>query len=122
MTTTLPPGPKGKPFIGNLLEFRRDPIGFIMSLARDFGDISHFRIPISGSVYFINRPEYIKDVLADRSRIFRKSSDYDLLKAIVGEGLLTSEGDFHKRQRRLALPAFHRQRISAYGAVMTEYC
>jgi len=72
-------------------------------------------------VYFINHPDYIRDLLVTSAHKFEKSPAIKSMKRVLGEGLLTSEGDVHLRQRRLAQPAFHRQRIASYGAVMAEY-
>ncbi len=115
-----PPGPKGNLLVGHLFAFRRDPIGFLMSIARDYGDIVHFKVGLQ-NVFLLNHPDYIKDVLVTRNRNFVKSRGLERTKLLLGEGLLTSEGDFHLRQRRLAQPAFHRQRIAVYGIVMTDY-
>src|SRR4029078_7011621 len=64
---------------------------------------------------------YIRDVLVTNNRNFIKSRGLQMAKRFLGEGLLTSEGDFHRRQRRLAQPAFHKQRINSYSGVMAEY-
>jgi cytochrome P450 len=115
----LPPGPKRK-FVGTIfLALRRDPLRFLTQLSRDYGDIVHFRIGPQ-HVVLLNHPEMIKDVLVTQSHKFAKGRGLQLAKRLLGEGLLTSEGDFHRRQRRLAQPAFHRQRILSYGAVMVE--
>src|ERR1700758_168795 len=119
-TAHYPPSPKGKPFVGHLLAFRRDPIGFLMSIAHDYGDIVRFKIG-PRNAFLLNHPDYIKDVLVTHNRNFVKSRGLERTKHLLGKGLLTSEGDFHHRQRRLAQPAFHRQRIMAYGTVMTDY-
>ncbi len=115
-----PPGPKGKPFFGHLFVFRRDPIGFLMDIARDYGDIVRFKVGPQ-NIFLFNHPDYIKDVLVTYNRNFIKSRGLERTKVLLGEGLLTSEGDFHHRQRRLIQPAFHRQRIAAYAVVMTDY-
>ena len=121
MTTAVyPPGPKGKPFFGHLFAFRRDPIGFLMRVTRDYGDIVHFKVGLQ-NIFLFNHPDYIKDVLVTHNRNFVKSRGLERTKVLLGEGLLTSEGDFHQRQRRLIQPAFHRQRIAAYAFVMTDY-
>ena len=69
----------------------------------------------------MNRPDDIRDVLVTHSKKFKKSRGLQMAKRVLGEGLLTSEGDFHLRQRRLSQPAFHRQRIASYGEVMAQY-
>lgn len=120
MNPQLPPGPKRK-FLGTgFIAFRRNPINFIQGMARDYGDISYFRMGPQ-DVFFLNHPDYIKDVLVTHQQNFTKGRALQRSKRLLGEGLLTSEGEFHRRQRRLAQPAFHRQRIASYAAVMTEY-
>ena len=71
--------------------------------------------------FFLNHPDYIKDVLVTNHQNFIKGLALQRAKRLLGEGLLTSEGDFHRRQRRLAQPAFHRARIASYAGVMTDY-
>ncbi|MGD9854374.1 MAG: cytochrome P450 [Planctomycetaceae bacterium] len=117
-TRRLPPGPKGLPFIGNLLDFRKDPTGFLTSLARDYGDIAHFRLG-RHHAYQLNHPDYIRDVLVTQSASFSKTRVLERARRVIGDGLLSSNGELHRRQRRLVQPAFQRQRISNYGAIMT---
>src|SRR5262245_38242667 len=115
-----PQGPKGKPMVGSLFEFRRDPIGFLTTLAQTYGDIVHFKLG-SQDVFLLNHPDYIRDVLVTNSRQFHKSRGLEIARRFLGNGLLTSEDEFHRRQRRLVQPAFHRDRIAGYGSVMTDY-
>jgi len=103
-----------------LLEFRRDPPSLLSGLAREHGDIVHFKLGPQ-DIYLLNHPDYIRDVLVTHNRNFVKSRGLEMAKKFLGESLLTSEGEFHRRQRRLAQPAFHRQRINAYANVMTEH-
>lgn len=119
-TVIQPSGPKGKPFVGHLMEFRNDPLDFLLGLAREHGDVVRFKLGPQ-EIYLVNHPDYIRDILVTHNRNFMKSRGLQMAKRFLGEGLLTSEGDFHRRQRRLAQPAFHRQRVNAYAAVMTEY-
>ncbi len=103
-----------------LMQFRRDPIAYLRRAASECGDI--VRLPLSRRpVYLINHPDLIKDVLVTHQKQFKKGRGLEQIKRLLGEGLLTSEGDFHLRQRRLMQPAFHRQRIAAYGEAMTHY-
>ncbi len=121
MTTLLyPPGPKRKFLGANFLAFRRDPLGFLQAAAREHGDIVYFKMGLQG-VYFLNHPDYVKDVLVTHHQNFIKGRALQRAKRLLGEGLLTSEGDFHRRQRRLAQPAFHRPRVAAYAELMTGY-
>lgn len=115
-----PPGPKEKPFIGSLLRFRSDPLNFLLSLVREHGDVVLFKLGPQ-EVYLINHPDLIRDVLVTHNRNFIKSRGLQMAKRFLGEGLLTSEGEFHRRQRRLAQPAFHRQRINQYAEAMVAY-
>jgi len=114
----VPPGPRGHPLVGNLPEFGRDLLGFLGECARDYGDVVGLRLA-GYPTCFINHPDLIEDVLVTRSAQFRKHRFFwRHVESIFGNGLLTSEGDFWRRQRRLAQPAFHRERIAAYGTVM----
>ncbi|HSL01873.1 MAG TPA: cytochrome P450 [Rubrobacteraceae bacterium] len=116
----LPPGPRGRSLTGNLQEYARDQLGFLARCAREYGDISRFRL-INVRVYLLNHPDYIDYVLVRNNRNFIKSRRTREQLRFLGEGLLTSEGDFWRRQRRLAQPAFHKDRIAAYGRTMVEH-
>jgi len=103
-----------------MLAFRRDAIGLLTRLTRQYGDVVMYK---NGPerVTFLNHPDYIRDVLVTHQRNFTKSRALQWAKFILGEGLLTSEGEVHVRQRRLAQPAFQRQRIPTYGTIMVTY-
>jgi cytochrome P450 len=99
---------------------RRDPLEFITRITQQQGDILRFRFLFTPAL-LINHPDYIRHVLQDNHRNYDKHSfDYEVLKPVVGNGLLTSDGDFWLRQRRLIQPAFHRQRIAALGEQMVQ--
>lgn len=100
----------------NVLRFRRDPLAFLSAAAKH-GDVVQFRLG-PRLVTFLNDPELIKDLLITSNRKFIKSMVLQRARRVLGEGLLTSEGEFHLRQRRLAQPAFHRDRIAGYAATM----
>jgi len=103
-----------------MIPFRRDPLGFLTRLAREYGDVSQFRVgPIR--MFLLNHPDHVRDVLVTHHEKFHKGRALQRSKRLLGEGLLTSEGAHHRRQRRLAQPAFHRQRLGAYAAVMADY-
>jgi cytochrome P450 len=105
---------------GCLIPMRRDPLGFLRSLALRYGDVVRFRMG-PREAFLLNDPELIREVLVNQDRRFTKGPGLRVAARLLGQGLLTSEGDFHRRQRRLAQPAFHRQRVAAYGRVMVDY-
>ena len=120
MTIPRPPGPQAKLLSPHFLTFRRDPLTFMQEITREYGDIIYFKLGPQ-DVYFLNHPDYIREVLVSHHQSFIKGRALQRSKRLLGEGLLTSEGEFHRRQRRLAQPAFHRQRIASYAGVMTDY-
>ena len=113
----LPPGPRGRFLIGRLPAINREWLEFLDRCARAYGDIFHFRSLHLHLCYLI-RPEYIESVLVTQQHNFIKSKDYRAMRRIFGDGLLTSEGEAWRRQRRLAQLAFHRERIAAYSRLM----
>ena len=117
----IPPGPKGSLIMGVMREFNRDTLGFV-TRCRDFGDVVHARF-LYVHAYFLYNPNDIESILTTNAKSYRKAQSLrsPFFHRLVGNGLVTSEGDFWRRQRRLAQPAFHRQRISAYGDVMVQY-
>ena len=114
------PGPKGFWPFGHVVQFRRDPLALLTRVAREYGDVARFSAATQ-TVYFLNHPDHIKDVLVTHHARFMKGRALQRAKRLLGEGLLTSEGDFWRRQRRLAQPAFHRQRINSYAETMVAY-
>ncbi len=114
------PGPRARPLVGNLPEFARDPLGFLTSCAREYGDVVAIRLgQWPGRV--ISHPDLAEELFITHNRSFVKHRFFwRHVEALFGQGLLTSEGDFWLRQRRLAQPAFHRERIAAYARVMIE--
>ena len=98
---------------------RRNPLAVFADAARRYGDVVSFRIgPRRG--FLITNPRDVRHVLQDNARNYHKSPLYEKLRISLGNGLLTSEDDFWLRQRRIAQPAFHRQRIAALAGVMAE--
>ncbi|MBU6399874.1 MAG: cytochrome P450 [Verrucomicrobia bacterium] len=117
-----PAGPRGSLLLGNLAEFGKHPLGFLERCAREFGDFVPLRF-LHRPVVLLNHPALIEAVLAGPHRQFRKTIGYrtPFMRRLFGQGLLTSDGDFWTRQRRLAQPAFHRERIAGYGGVIAQY-
>jgi cytochrome P450 len=114
-----PPGPKGVGARLKVFGARRDPLGFLVGLWRQYGDVAFFKAgPFD--VYLLSHPDAIRDVLVTHNARFMKGQGLQEMKRLLGEGLLTSEGELHKRQRRLIQPMFHHTRIEGYGEVMVE--
>lgn len=117
--STLPPSLKPDLFGGHFRSFRKDAPGFLTRLAR-LGDVTSFRMgPIQG--YFVNDPEVIRDVLVVSAHKFKKGRALQRARNLLGNGLLTNEGESHLRQRRMIQPAFHRARIAEYSRSMVEF-
>ena len=116
---TLPPGPKGRVVTGNLLSYTADQLGYLTQCARGYGDIVRLRL-LNVPAVLLNHPNHIEYVLVKNNRNFIKSRGERHALSHLGGGLLTSEGSFWRRQRRLVQPAFHRTRIEAYGEEMVR--
>ena len=114
------PGPKNRPFGLNLIRFRREPLSFLQSLTHQYGDFVAFRMG-GQHMFLANHPDYIREVLVTHNSDYVKGRALQRAKRLLGQGLLTSEGELHRRQRLLVQPAFHRQRIASYGQVMVEH-
>ena len=97
-----------------------DPLKYFTGIIREYGDVVGLRI-LNFRILLINHPDHIEDVLVNHPRKFIKGRVLQANKRVFGRGLLTSEGDFWLRQRRLAQPAFHRARIASYASTMVEY-
>src|SRR5579884_469110 len=118
MTTALQiTGPRGHPILGHSLELNRDPLGFLLRCARDYGDFVPLR---SGPAraFLVSDPQAIEEVFVTQHPNFIKGPGLRRSAAVFGNGLLTSEGAFWRRQRKLVQPAFHRERIAGYAPVM----
>ena len=117
----LPPGPKGLPVVGNLFPFRNDPLAFSTAIQRRYGNLVAVKI-MNRYVICGFSPQHIRYCLMEHPRSFHSlQSEGGNLRLLLGDGLLTSEGDFHRQQRRLVQPAFHRQRIDQYADTMVNY-
>ncbi len=90
------------------------PILLFEHLHRTYGDIASYQF-LGTPIVFVNDPEYIREILVTQAASFTKERTVKRMKILLGDGLITSEEPFHMRQRRIAAPAFHRQRIAAYA-------
>jgi cytochrome P450 len=117
-----PPGPKGSPIMGVMRDFNRDQLGFIERTRDEYGDIVWMRF-LYVPALFLYHPDEVEYVLVTNQKNFIKSMSLrsNFFQRLVGNGLLTSQGEEWKRQRRLSQPAFHRERVASYGQVMVDY-
>jgi cytochrome P450 len=114
------PGPRGHVLLGSLPEVRRDPIRMFLEAFHEHGEVVRFRFgPMVG--HLVSSPEGVNHVLAENNKNYgKRTRGYRNLRYVLGNGLLTSEGEFWKRQRRIAQPAFHRQRIAGFAGAMVR--
>ena len=104
---------------GPFRAFFRDPLQFLVQTHERFGDVFRFRIgPLV--VHFLYHPDHVRHVLHDHPKNYQRGWHYRLLRRLLGENLVVSEGDYWLRQRRLAQAAFLRQRLAGYAAVMVD--
>jgi len=115
-----PTGPRGSWVLGHAGFIERDALGFLERCHREHGDVVRLRFFIWPAVLLV-RPDHVKHVLQDRHAAYDKNTmDWRMLRPVLGESLLTSDGDTWLAQRRLMQPAFHRERIAAFGELMVE--
>ena len=114
--TKIAPGPRGPIGAWGLM---RDPLVFMGKAFREYGDIVQMRF-FNLRIFAIAHPDGIKHALQDNHRNYTKSFDYQILARLLGNGLVTSEGELWLRQRRLMQPMFHKQKIAAFGKMMAE--
>ncbi len=121
MHSKTAPGPRGRLLVGNMPHIQRRPLGFYTSLRSQYGDVVRFRTTGSFYAFLLSHPEDIEYVLRTNAKNYPKDAFVNArFRTFLGNGLLTSEGDFWLRQRRLAQPAFHRRRLAALAGVITD--
>ncbi len=112
----LPPTVSGH----SVREMVREPLNFFQNIVTQYGDIVCYR-PAPEPAYLLNHPDYVRHVLVDNNRNYSKATSSNLLfNKVVGEGLLTSEGETWRRQRRLMQPAFHHSRIEKLDGMIVD--
>src|SRR5512146_108679 len=113
-----PPGPRGHLLLGSLREVQREPLELLRDGFREYGDVVCFRFGATRA-FLLAHPDHIRHVLHDNHRNYDKHNiDYAMLRRLLGNGLLTSDGAFWHRQRRLMAPMFHRQRVAGFCNLM----
>lgn len=113
-------GPRGQELLITLRDLQKDPLTVLLRSAEKYGDFVHLPLGIR-HVYLVNQPELIQHILQHNHRNYTKDTfQYNLLSTVTGNGLLTSDGEFWLRQRRLIQPAFHRRQIAPFGETITQ--
>ncbi len=113
------PGPHGHFLLGNARDIQRNPLGFALTMTRQYGDIVRMRF-FTWPAYLVNHPDGVKYVLQENQRNYSKDIyPYKIFKPLLGQGLVTNNGDSWLHQRRLMQPAFHRKRLAALGTLTT---
>lgn len=111
----------GLPLVGVLPELQKDPLGVMERGTLNYSPMVRMPLPLGVKAFLIGEPHLVEHVLVTNSRNYVKQTrGYEMLRKVLGNGLVTSEGDFWKRQRRIAQPAFHRERLFAFGETMTR--
>ncbi|HVO70852.1 MAG TPA: cytochrome P450 [Aggregatilineaceae bacterium] len=123
MSDRFPPGPDHNVFQAarSTLRQQRDRLGFLVDMAKTYGEICHFHTGLR-DIYLVTHPDYVREVLVEQADKFNRTTPAKrAMGKYLGQGLLVIDGDLHRRERRLAQPAFHHQRIEAYAEVMVRY-
>jgi len=113
----LPPGPKGTIIGGNIRQFRAGLLNFLLDTAREYGPLSSFRVGPK-RIFLATGPDLIEQVLVTDAKHYIKHFGARAFKPVLGNGLVTSEGAFWLRQRKLIQPAFSKGRVQSYASAM----
>ncbi|MBK9035892.1 MAG: cytochrome P450 [Myxococcales bacterium] len=115
-----PPAPAGLPGLGHLLAMRKDPLGLCVAMMHRHGGLVRLDLG-RRPVYLVTHPDLVQEVLQQQHRsVTKQTFGMAQLALVVGNGLLTSDGEFWRRQRRIAQPAFHGQRLAGFAATMVQ--
>src|ERR1700722_4960483 len=116
-SAAVAPGPRGSVLMGNLAEYKKDPINMLVRLRRQYGDVARNRLG-PYLTHAIAHPDGVKHVLQDNNTNYVRGRFYANFKKFFGDGLLTTDGGFWLRHRRIAQPLFHRRHVDTFsGAV-----
>jgi cytochrome P450 len=116
-----PPGPKGLPYFGNLLSFIADPLSFLERTQRTYGDMATIRLNRKRRLVVCFHPRHVRFYLVEHAAGVTPVGLTPGLREILGDGLLTTDGEFHRQQRQRIQPAFHRRRMEGYASTMVEH-
>jgi len=108
------------PFVGNLFEYRKDRLGPLRRIARE-SDVCGLYFGPFPSIMF-NRPKHVHSILVEHAYDFDKGlAIHNTFRPVIGDGIFSSEGDFHRRQRKLMSPPFQPRHIASYAGIMGHY-
>lgn len=113
------PGPDGQPILGSIRNVRKDPLNFLLRMRAQYGDVVRLRFGPRTS-HLVAHPSDILHVLGQNSRNYLKGSQYEKLEVGLGQGLLTSEGELWRRQRRTMDPYFHAKQLATFADMMVD--
>jgi cytochrome P450 len=120
MTQAIP-ALKGSPVLGCLPEFRKDRLGFLRRAVREGGELVRIPMPAGRKVYVVTAPDLAGEVLRSQAASFKKFVALDRhARPILGDGLVTSAGDVHKRQRKLIAPGLTKKEVGSYAETMAR--
>jgi cytochrome P450 len=120
-TAERPPGPDSLPVVGNTHQFASDPLSFYLETAREYGPVAYYEVG-GEPFYQVSSPETVEQVLVQENERFRKGDLFqESLGDVTGDGLLTSGGEFWRRQRHRIQPAFHPEALERYAPTMAEF-
>lgn len=114
-----PPGPQSRWPGSHISSLVNSPLQLFQQCAEEYGDIALLRV-LNRRIYVLSNPDYIKRVLVSNQKNYAKGRALQVTRQVIGEGLLTSEGDFHRQQRLLMQPAFHRRQVAGYAEIMGD--
>ena len=117
--SALPPGPTGSFLGGNLRDFGKDRLDFLIDTARKYGPVASFRVGPK-RVFLVSKPDLVEQVLVTDSKQYKKHFGIRAFKPLLGNGLVTSEGAYWQRQRKLVQPAFLNSRVPDYAPIMAR--
>lgn len=111
---------KGLPLVGSIPQIVKDPFGYLKQAHTTYGDLYNLNLGLS-KMLMLNHPRQIQHVFVDNAQNYRKGGGmWDAIRAMLGNGLVVSEGSFWLRQRRMMQPQFHRQRLAALTELMVS--
>lgn len=114
-----PPGPRDILGLRTIEAMKRNPLELMIDLHKTYGGIVHHTL-LNAPVYFFSHPDHVGHILQDNHRNYQRGRDYRRLRRLLGNGLVTNDGESWLKQRRLMQPAFHRRRIAGFGDTMVQ--